>query len=581
MNIKARLIQWIVMILILAFVLGLPVSVFSQAETTQVIVEPATVTGTTCESQTIAIKVTDVSDLTGYHLEIAFDPDVIAVTDVVNGGFLDGADDEAFYEPTNEIDNVTGSISFGMVQQNTPAHPLMPKSGSGDLILITFQALVPNQTSLIDIDAENSMLVDWPNAFEIDFSASDGEVTTESCPPTDIELSKASIPENDPVGTQVGVFSSVDPDTGDSFSYSLEDDLNYPDNLSFTIVGDALITSLVLDYETQSVYTILVRTTDGGGKWFERTFTIDVEDVNEAPTAVEDTYSTLKNQPLIVLPSGVLENDLDPESDALSAFKLTDPAVGVLILSVDGSFSYHPPANWVGTTAFTYQVYDGEFYSASATVTIHVNESNQPPTDIFLDDNLVPENSGVDAAVGTLSTGDPDALDAHSYALVEGTGDDDNALFTISGSALLAAEDFNYEIRSEYSVRIRTTDQGGLTFEKAFTIYVTDENDPPVAYNLEVVTVEDMPVTFTITGFDEDGDDLEFVLLTEPLNGTMPWTPPDLTYSPALGFEGLDSFQFKVIDEHDVSSQPATVFIVADPKVEFIYFFPVFEYSGK
>ena len=36
---------------------------------------------------------------------------------------------------------------------------------------------------------------------------------------------------------------------------------------------------------------------------------------------------------------------------------------------------------------------------------------------------------------------------------------------------------FDYEAQSSYSIRVRTTDAGGLWFEKAFTISVSDVDD--------------------------------------------------------------------------------------------------------
>ncbi len=105
----------IVVLFLLLF--NLPKSGYSQALTETVIsVEPSSSTVETCLNQTIAIQVQDVVDLTGYHLEIGFDPAAIQVTDVVNGGFLDDALENVFYEPTNTIDNINGKIVFGMVQ---------------------------------------------------------------------------------------------------------------------------------------------------------------------------------------------------------------------------------------------------------------------------------------------------------------------------------------------------------------------------------------------------------------------------------------------------------------------------------
>ena len=65
-------------------------------------------------------------------------------------------------------------------------------------------------------------------------------------------------------------------------------------------------------------------------------------------------------------------------------------------------------------------------------------------------------------------------FDTFTYTLVSGTGSTDNTSFAISGSTLQTAAIFNFEAKNSYSIRLRTTDQGGLWFEKAFTISVTN-----------------------------------------------------------------------------------------------------------
>src|SRR5262249_42948046 len=66
-----------------------------------------------------------------------------------------------------------------------------------------------------------------------------------------------------------------------------------------------------------------------------------------------------------------------------------------------------------------------------------------------------------------------------TFALVAGTGSDDNASFTISSNVVQSAAVFDFETKSSYSVRVRATDQGGLWFEKALTVSIVDANDPP------------------------------------------------------------------------------------------------------
>jgi hypothetical protein len=100
--------------------------------------------------------------------------------------------------------------------------------------------------------------------------------------------------------------------------------------------------------------------------------------------------------------------------------------------------------------------------------------SNSAPTDITLSANTIAENNAVNAEVGTLSTTDSDVGDSSIYTLVSGTGDADNASFGISGSSLRASVAFNFEDKSSYSIRVRTTDSANNTYEKVFTIRVED-----------------------------------------------------------------------------------------------------------
>jgi hypothetical protein len=51
------------------------------------------------------------------------------------------------------------------------------------------------------------------------------------------------------------------------------------------------------------------------------------------------------------------------------------------------------------------------------------------------------------------------------------------ASFTISGNTLKTAASFDYEAKKSYSVRIRSTDQGGLCVERMKTIDVADLNE--------------------------------------------------------------------------------------------------------
>jgi hypothetical protein len=84
-----------------------------------------------------------------------------------------------------------------------------------------------------------------------------------------------------------------------------------------------------------------------------------------------------------------------------------------------------------------------------------------------------PENNPPNLVVGTLTTTDDNPAGA-TYTFATGAGDTDNGAFNISGNSLRATNSLDFETKSSYSVLIRTTDAGGLSFTKQFTITVTD-----------------------------------------------------------------------------------------------------------
>src|SRR2546423_15030271 len=81
--------------------------------------------------------------------------------------------------------------------------------------------------------------VDPPDHMAADYVFS--FTTKANSAPTDISLSNSSIDENQPSGTTVGTFTTTDPDSGDTHTYSLENSGcgggPFPDNSSFSIGG--------------------------------------------------------------------------------------------------------------------------------------------------------------------------------------------------------------------------------------------------------------------------------------------------------------------------------------------------------
>ncbi|QSV63886.1 MAG: hypothetical protein HEQ26_15135 [Dolichospermum sp. DL01] len=102
-------------------------------------------------------------------------------------------------------------------------------------------------------------------------------------------------------------------------------------------------------------------------------------------------------------------------------------------------------------------------------------QSYDPPTNVTLSATSTNENVTANSVIGTFTTTDPNIGDSFTYSFVPGTND--NAAFTISGNQLLINASPDFETKSSYNILVRTTDNGGLTFDKALTINVNDLNE--------------------------------------------------------------------------------------------------------
>ena len=109
--------------------------------------------------------------------------------------------------------------------------------------------------------------------------ASDFIYATSNNPPTDIQLSNATIAENSSNGTVVGALTATDP--GDTSTFTLLDNAGG----RFAISGGNLVVNGALDFELTGSHQVTVRVTDSASQTYDETFTINVTDVNDvAPT---------------------------------------------------------------------------------------------------------------------------------------------------------------------------------------------------------------------------------------------------------------------------------------------------------
>ena len=334
----------------------------------------------------------------------------------------------------------------------------------------------------------------------------------------EITLTSATLAENAGVNAVVGTLSTANPGAANTFTYNLVSGTGDADNAAFNIDGDKLQASSSFDFEAKSSYSVRIRSTDQGGLWTEKVFNISVTDVNESPTDISLSASSIAENAGANATVGTLITT-DPDTANTFAYTLvsgtgdTDNAA----FNIDGeklranrSFDFETKSNYSVRVRSTDQ---GGLWTEKV-FTISLTDVNETPTNISLSANSIAENAGANAMVGTLSTTDSDSANTFTYTLVSGTGDSDNAVFNIDGDKLRTNSSFDFEAKSSYSVRVRSTDQGGLWVDKVFTISVTDVNEfdvsKPIDSNsapntlLSTATIG-TPVGITALASDLDG----------------------------------------------------------------------------
>ena len=137
-----------------------------------------------------------------------------------------------------------------------------------------------------------------------------------------------------------------------------------------------------------------------------------------ATMAMNDTFHTPSDEPLIASEPGVLANDIGESGQPLTASLFSGPAHGVLNFNTDGSFVYTPAAGFEGMDSFVYVAADGPSNSLLAAVTIQVSEGTAP---VSISDTFSlreDESLTIPSVTGVLSNDDSAA--GANVALVSG-----------------------------------------------------------------------------------------------------------------------------------------------------------------
>jgi len=277
--------------------------------------------------------------------------------------------------------------------------------------------------------------------------------------------------------------------------------------------------------------------------------TVTVNNVNDAPIAVDDMAATNENTAISI---DVLANDVDVDGDPLTIVAAGSTTAGT-VTSDGAAITFSPNGGFIGTAIFTYTVSDGQL-TATANVAVVVNNVNDPPVAV---DDTAATNEDTPVTIDVLandSDPDGDTLTVLEVGLsAAGAVTTDGTTVTFSpGNGFAGVANFTY-----------TVGDGQLTATAAVTVVVNAVNQAPVAVDDEAVTNENTTVTVDALAndYDPDGDPLTITAVGTPSSGTATTDGQVITYSPEAGFAGAASFTYVVSDGSLTASATITVLV--------------------
>ena len=281
------------------------------------------------------------------------------------------------------------------------------------------------------------------------------------------------VEENSATGTIIGTVISYDSEPVEQLTFNLDDSADG----SFTLESNVscinttemagarskcsvrLALGKAVNFERQSIYSVIIRTTDNHGLFHVQRFAIDIVDKNDRPTAV--TIGGLKYALVSENQAGTLVDEMsttDEDSSQSHAYSIVGNNSNVftvyksyLFLSRGTVFDFEKETRYeviINTTDS-----GSPPLSFLETLELRVQDVNEAPTSVMLDGNSVFENSPVGTVIGNLSVEDPDnhgkrgKWQTHSCRISAGS----SGLLTIQGMNLVVAQNgLDYERVCEF-----------------------------------------------------------------------------------------------------------------------------------
>ena len=370
--------------------------------------------------------------------------------------------------------------------------------------------------------------------------------------------------ENTATGTTIATSSVSDPEAG-AITYSLSG----TGSENFSVSSDGTVTlASGLDYETATAYAITLTASDGANSVSE-TLTINVGDINEAPSLTNSLAASSFAENVATGTTIATSSVSDPEAGAIT-YSLSGTGSENFSVSSDGTVTLASGLDYETATAYaiTLTASDGA-NSVSETLTINVGDINEAPS---LTNSLAAssfaENVATGTTIATSSVSDPEA-GAITYSL-SGTGSEN---FSVSSDGTVTlASGLDYETATAYAITLTASD-GANSVSETLTINVGDINEAPSLTNSLAASSFAENVTTGTTIATASASDPESQTITYSLSGTgsdkfAVDSAGNITLSSALDYETTTSYSLTLTVSDGANSTSNTINISVDDVIE-------------
>ncbi|MCT4706616.1 tandem-95 repeat protein, partial [Enterobacteriaceae bacterium H16N7] len=365
-------------------------------------------------------------------------------------------------------------------------------------------------------------------------------------------------------GTAIGVGASAAVSNGSVI-------LNADGTLSFTPAAN-------FNGATSFSYTVT-----SGGVTETANVTVNVTPVNDPPVPVNpgtqgQTFNPTTGNYAATTPEDIAFNGqvaaTDADGDALAYNVVGQPTHGSVTLNATtGIYTYTPTADYNGADSFVVEISDGKGGTVQSTIALTIT----PVVDVVNDAVETLEDTAISFNVLTGTNGASADNFESSAAVVTSVTQGANGSVTFSADGTIVytpnpqyngPDSFTYTVRS-----------GDVLETATVFIHVNASNDAPIPVDpgvpgqtfdpatgdYAVGVQEDTPVNGRVAASDPDGDDLTYVVIAQPANGTLVFNPDgSYTYTPNADFNGTDSFMVEISDGLDGTVQ-STVTLTVSP----------------